>query len=127
MLLISELGYISFFNPKKAQEIKTGALNTVHKGNIVIIESTHEGGKYGVNYDMIKVAQESPADPPALTETDWRFHFFAWWQDPNYTLHDESVEFTAAPRERGWAPSQWRALTRPSGCPARAGIGPDWA
>ena len=82
MLLISELGYISFFNPKKAQEIKTGALNTVHKGNIVIIESTHEGGKYGVNYDMIKVAQESPADPPALTEMDWRFHFFAWWQNP---------------------------------------------
>lgn len=86
MLLISELGYISFFNPKKAQEIKTGALNTVHKGNIVIIESTHEGGKYGVNYDMIKVAQESPADPPALTEMDWRFHFFAWWQNPEYVL-----------------------------------------
>lgn len=86
MLLISELGYISFFNPKKAQEIKTGALNTVHKGNIVIIESTHEGGKYGVNYDMIKVAQESPAEPPQLTEMDWRFHFFAWWQNPEYVL-----------------------------------------
>lgn len=86
MLLISELGYISFFNPKKAQEIKTGALNTVHKGNIVIIESTHEGGKYGVNYDMIKVAQEAPAEPPALTVMDWRFHFFAWWQCPEYVL-----------------------------------------
>lgn len=85
-LLISELGYISFYNPKKAQEIKTGALNTVHQGNIVIIESTHEGGKYGVNYDMIKVAQEAPAAPPELTPMDWRFHFFAWWQNPEYVL-----------------------------------------
>lgn len=86
LLLISELGYIAFFNPKKAKEIKTGALNTVHQGNIVIIESTHEGGKYGVNYDMITVAQEAPAEPPELTPMDWRFHFFAWWQNPDYVL-----------------------------------------
>lgn len=86
MLLISELGYISFYNPKRAAEIKTGALNTVHKGNIVIIESTHEGGKYGVNYDMIKVAQKSPEKPPALTIMDWRFHFFAWHKEPSYVL-----------------------------------------
>lgn len=85
-LLISELGYISFYNPKKAAEIKTGALNTVHRGNIVVIESTHEGGKYGVNYDMIKVSQESPKEPPQLTEMDWRFHFFAWWRNPEYVL-----------------------------------------
>lgn len=86
LLLISELGYISFFNPKKANEIKSGALNTVHRGNIVIIESTHEGGKYGINYDMIKIAQEAPAEPPELTEMDWRFHFFAWHQNPEYVL-----------------------------------------
>lgn len=92
MLLISELGYISFYNPKKAQEIKTGALNTVHQGNIVIIESTHEGGKYGVNYDMIKVAQEAPAEPPALTPMDWRFHFFAWHQNPDYVLPMDGME-----------------------------------
>jgi len=85
-LLISELGYTAFYNPKRAQEIKTGALNTVHKGNIVISEATHEGGKYGVNYDLIKIAQESPAEPPELTEMDWRFHFFAWWQNPEYVL-----------------------------------------
>lgn len=86
LLLISELGYISFYNPKKAQEIKTGSLNTVHQGNIVIIESTHEGGKYGVNYDMIKLSQGSAAEPPALTVMDWRFHFYAWHQNPDYVL-----------------------------------------
>jgi hypothetical protein len=84
-LHISELGYIAFFNPKKAKEIKTGALNTVHRGNIVVIESTHEGGKYGLNYDMVKLAQEAP-QPDDLTEMDWRFHFFAWWRCPEYVL-----------------------------------------
>lgn len=89
-LLVSELGYIAFNYPKRAAEIKAGALNTVHKGNVVVIESTHEGGKYGANYDMIKVAQESPAAPPALTPMDWRFHFFPWWKDPKYRLAIES-------------------------------------
>lgn len=83
-LHISELGYIAFFNPKKAKEIKTGALNTVHRGNIVVIESTHEGGKYGLNYDMVKLAQEAPED--AMTEMDWKFHFFSWHRCPEYVL-----------------------------------------
>jgi len=82
-LHISELGYIAFFNPKKAAEIKTGALNTVHRGNIVVIESTHEGGKYGLNYDMVKLAQEAPKN---MTEMDWCFHFLAWWRCPEYVL-----------------------------------------
>lgn len=84
-LHISELGYIAAYNHKKAEEIRSGALNTVHIGCIVVIESTHEGGKYGLNYEMIVLAQESPAKLGAL---DWKFHFFAWWQDPKYTLPD---------------------------------------
>lgn len=84
-LWISELGYIAFHFPDKAKEIKDGALNTVHAGNIVVIESTHEGGKWGLNYAMIKLAQESPA-PAAMTTMDWRFHFFPWWRDPKYVL-----------------------------------------
>lgn len=82
-LWISELGYIAFHFPDKAKEIKDGALNTVHAGNMVVIESTHEGGKYGLNYAMIKLAQESPKE---MTQMDWRFHFFPWWRDPKYVL-----------------------------------------
>lgn len=82
-LWISELGYIAFHFPEKAREIKDGALNTVHAGNMVVIESTHEGGKYGLNYAMIKLAQEAPKE---MTSMDWRFHFFPWWRDPKYVL-----------------------------------------
>jgi hypothetical protein len=82
-LWISELGYIAFHFPDKAKEIKDGALNTVHAGNMVVIESTHEGGKYGLNYAMIQLAQEAPKE---MTAMDWRFHFFPWWRDPKYVL-----------------------------------------
>lgn len=97
-LWISELGYIAFHFPDKAKEIKDGALNTVHKGNIAVIESTHEGGKYGLNYAMIKLAQEAP---PAdrMTELDWRFHFFAWWRDPEYTLPLNGATLTLTPED----------------------------
>lgn len=85
VLHISELGYIAAYFPKKAEEIRSGALNTVHAGSVVVIESTHEGGKTGLNYEMIVTAQESPAD---LSPLDWKFHFFPWWRDPKYSLAD---------------------------------------
>lgn len=86
-LLISELGYIAFHDPKRAAKIRTGAFNTVHRGSIIVIESTHEGGKYGLNYEMIKLSQGSPpTGSPDMTEMDWRFHFFPWWKDARYVL-----------------------------------------
>lgn len=83
-LHISELGPIAYNNTKKAEEIRAGALNTVHADCKVVIESTHEGGKFGLNYEMIVTAQQS--DPENLTAMDWRFQFFAWWQDPKNRL-----------------------------------------
>lgn len=82
-LWITELGYISFYDPKDAEEIRKGALNTIHKGNLVIIESTHEGGKFGVFYGLVKLAMESK-EP--LSEMDWKFHFFPWWRHKDYLL-----------------------------------------
>lgn len=82
-LWITELGYISFYDPDRAEEIKKGALNTVHAGNMIVIESSHEGGKFGVSYHFNKLAMESH-EP--LTVMDWRFHFFEWWKHRKYTL-----------------------------------------
>lgn len=84
-LHISELGPIAFHFPAKAEEIRSGSLNTVHKNCKVCIESTHEGGKYGLNYEMINIAMSSP-EREEMSVMDWQFHFFAWWQDPKNTL-----------------------------------------
>ncbi len=39
-------------NPKKAQEIITGGLNTLSPEGVVVMESTPEGGKRGRNYEL---------------------------------------------------------------------------
>jgi hypothetical protein len=83
VLHLSELGYIAFYYPEKAQKICSGALNAVAAGNMVFAESTHEGGKYGANYDLMKGAMESH-EP--LTTMDWRFHFFPWHADTDKVL-----------------------------------------
>lgn len=82
-LWISELGYIAYFNKQKAEEIKSGSLNTIHRSARLTIESTHEGGKLGLNYEMIKIAMEAPEE---MTPLDMKFHFFGWFEDPKNTL-----------------------------------------
>ena len=72
-LYISELGKTSTFAPSKAEEIKSGALNAITPGNLVTIESTHEGGKLGLHYELLQAAMEN--DPAKLSPIDFRFHF----------------------------------------------------
>lgn len=83
-LHISELGSVSVKAPQKAEEIVAGAMNAFTPGNRCDIETTHEGGRIGTNYRLMRVAMK--ADPQALTQKDFRFHFFAWWRDPRYVL-----------------------------------------
>ena len=90
-LWITELGYTSYYNPDQANEIKKGALNTVHSGNRIIIESTHEGGKFGVWYGILKLAMEA-REP--MTPMDWKFHFFAWHRHADYEMQPPA----------GWTP-----------------------
>lgn len=82
-LWITELGYTSFYNPEAAEEIRKGALNAVAPGNTIVIESTHEGGKFGVFYGLIRLAMETAGK---LSAMDWRFHFFPWWRNAFYRL-----------------------------------------
>jgi len=88
ILDISELGKIAYFFPGKAEEIRSGALNTIAPGNIVNIESTHEGGESGLHYDMLQLAIET--DPSQLTEIDFKFHFFPWWKCRDYSLNSSA-------------------------------------
>ena len=87
-LHISEHGKICAQYPDKAKEIRTGALNTVHLGQVVIIESTAEG-RSGDFYDFCQRALRLHLMGKALGQMDWRFHFFPWYEDDRYRLAED--------------------------------------
>lgn len=85
-LYISELGKTSIFAPIKAKEIREGALNALTPGNLITIESTHEGGKFGLHYEMLKTAMSN--DDKNLSSIEFRLHFYPWWLDDRYVIND---------------------------------------
>ena len=87
MLHISEYGSIAANFPRRAREIKSGAIEAVPKTGTVFIETTHEGGKWGLNYEMARNAIDYTGR--TLTELDWRFFFFPWFDEPGYCLDGE--------------------------------------
>ena len=89
-LHISELGIIDLKYPKKAVDIRGGALNTVHKGQIITIESTAKG-QSGVFHDFCETALANKRAGKVLTPMDYRFFFFPWWKHPQYELEGEIV------------------------------------
>lgn len=84
-LLVSEYGKISAKYPDKAVEIKTGALNTVHSGQMIFVESTAEG-QAGEFFDMVTLARKLEMEKRPLSPLDPKFLFFPWWQNPSYLL-----------------------------------------
>ena len=84
-LHISEFGYICQRFPEKAEEIVTGAINSVHAGCMVSIEST-AAGREGYFYDFCMVAEKNKKEQRELTELDWKIFFFPWWLDERYVL-----------------------------------------
>lgn len=97
LLHISEFGKICAKYPEKATEIISGSLNTVAPGQQVFIESTAEGSD-GHFYKMCEQARSLLKRNIPLSQMDYKFHFFAWWQDPKYVL-DHWVEETKEDRE----------------------------
>lgn len=82
-LHVSEHGKICAKYPEKAKEVRTGTLNAIHPGCIAFIESTAEGVG-GDFYEMSINSLELANANAELSQMDWKFHFFAWWQDPKY-------------------------------------------
>lgn len=87
LLHVSEFGSIANNNPSKAIEILSGGVNAVASNRIVIMETTHEGGKYGENYRLMKEAME--AQGRKLMPLEYRFFFFPWWKQPEYQIPGE--------------------------------------
>lgn len=95
-LLVSEYGKVSAKFPEKAKEIKTGALNTVEVGQQIFVESTAEG-KAGEFFDMCETARKLRDQARELTRAEPKFHFFAWFDNPEYRLPDHEVKLTPIP------------------------------
>lgn len=92
---VSELGKIANKSADKANEILEGAFEAMHEGAIGFVETTHEGGRAGVAYDLctraMRETAQAVADNVNLIRLQWKFHFFGWWQDPKNQLPDEDV------------------------------------
>jgi hypothetical protein len=93
-LHVSEYGPMCAFYPLRASEVKTGALNTLAPDAIVTIESTAHG-RIGDYYQMctraMTMAKMVAAGTAQLSKLDYKFHFFAWYQDPINQLDPEGV------------------------------------
>lgn len=85
LLHVSEFGKICREFPRKAEEIMTGALNTVQAGQFITIESTAEG-KEGYFFEMVRRCQEREAKGEPLTLMDPRLFFLPWWKEKDYVL-----------------------------------------
>jgi len=84
-LHVSEYAWLCVHAPKKAKEIKTGAMETIHKEGVIFVESTAEGN-FGDFKDMCDVAETKRQTGDALSPMDYKIHFFAWHQkDSNIT------------------------------------------
>jgi hypothetical protein len=92
-LHVSEMGKISANTPGKSRELVTGSLPSVPQNGLCFIESTAEGQE-GDFYELARRAQGKWRSAKTLTPMDYRFHFFAWWQAPEYCLTPEHTAQT---------------------------------
>ena len=84
-LHVSEFGKICAKYPDKAKEIVTGAFESVGSNCVITIESTAEG-KQGYFYKYCTKAEQDLLKGLRLTNLDWKFFFFAWHLDPEYSI-----------------------------------------
>lgn len=84
--------------PEKAEEIVTGAINSVHPGCMVSIESTAEG-REGPFYDFSMKAERMRKEGRELTELDFKIFFFPWYIDDRYKMDDANFAISADDKE----------------------------
>ena len=97
-LLISELGKIAAEAPQKAEEIKTGAFNTVHAKQFLFVESTARG-REGLFYDLCESAVEDQQMKRELTDLSFKFHFYPWFLEDTYCVPDEQLDRVVMSKE----------------------------
>lgn len=97
-LHISEFGKICAKFPDKAKEVMTGSIPAVPSNGILVIESTAEG-RDGSFFKICQTAQANFAQRKKLNFRDYRFHFYAWWQEPKYRMDSSMVSISSKQHE----------------------------
>ena len=92
-LHISEMGKIAAQFPKKAYEIVTGSFPAVPKNGIIVIESTAEG-QSGEFFKIAQKAQKNWETGKELASSEYRFHFFPWYDEAHYRLDPALIHIT---------------------------------
>lgn len=82
-LHVSEFGKICAKFPQKAKEVMTGSIPAVHDQGFIFIESTAEG-REGKFFELVQEAQQRRKDGVKLGPRDFRLHFYAWFDAPEY-------------------------------------------
>ena len=97
VLHISEWGPISYDDPERSTEIKTGAMQAASGDKAIIFaESTHKGGKAGDWYDL--VTRSLKVLPEHRTAQDFVVMFFPWYHEKRYTTEGDASQLDVATR-----------------------------
>lgn len=97
-LLVSELGTIAAENPAKADEIRTGAFNTLQAEQFLFVESTAKG-REGLFYELVEIARQDQAMKRGLTNFALKFHFYGWFLDDACVLPAEQARSITLTKE----------------------------
>lgn len=89
-LHVSEFGKICKMRPDVAEEIVTGAFQSVSmEGGTITIESTAEGAE-GKFFDYCNAAEKRQKQGKKTTSAQFMLHFYSWYLDPNYSIDEET-------------------------------------
>lgn len=123
-LHVSEFGKICKKYPDKAKEIVTGAFEAVPAdGGVITLESTAEG-KEGYFYAYSEEARKLKELDRTLSVLDFKFHFFSWWQRPEYAITgrianqlipyfnelESKFGIVLDDRQKAWYSAKWKDL-----------------
>jgi len=108
-LHVSEFGKICARFPDRANEVITGSIPAVPLSGMVFIESTAEG-KDGEFYKMSQRSQALFDAGRELNLKQYQFHFFAWWEAPEYRMAADST--VISPEEHAYFDSVEQKIKR---------------
>jgi hypothetical protein len=80
----SEVGPLSAQRPAQARKIRRGSMNSPAPNSIIDIETTMEGPRVGVAFEICELALAN-RNALALRNTQWRLHFAGWIGVPEYS------------------------------------------